>query len=201
MNKKTIFIGLFIFVFVGLVCFVIQKQFQSLIPEDNGQSAVVKNTEKPLPPKTNISINDLVIMDKPLKCTVLLEENTSSTKQALTIFVDNSRVRIVNKTSPADKSIPLNSLIMNGFRYTWPIGGVAEKGEKLDIAAVTKEIPNASQITQGFGMDARMNLDCSPWEVDEQEFSLPKEVAFEDITKKTEDSLVPPAGDSEAPAK
>jgi len=190
MDKKNIIIGVLVISVVVCGYFVLQNRSDSIPPEN--KPALETNANPPVKtaePENNISINELITAGKPVMCTASLTEGPIGSGQDLTIFVANSRVRSVSNIKTADKNFSPNIIITGGYQYIWPVPDSADRGEKINIAAIAKEAPAVAEFMKGFGMDEKIDYDCSPWTIDEQKFSLPEGIVFEDVTEKTRESL------------
>jgi len=195
MDKKNIIIGILVAAVVVCGYFALQNrkgvspQRASLESEPVLETNVNQFLAETKEPKNNVSINELVAAGRPVMCAVSLAEGSIGLKQDLTIFVASGRVRSISKTTAPGKNFSPNMIIMDGYQYVWPVLDSDNQGEKINIAAIAKESPEVSAFMKGFGMDEKMDLDCAPWTIDEQKFSLPKAVVFEDVTDKARESL------------
>ncbi|MFA6376442.1 MAG: hypothetical protein WCX69_03535 [Candidatus Paceibacterota bacterium] len=205
MDKKNILIGILAALVVVCGYFALKNQNDNISSKNN--NALKADIYPPSPEttgaktNTNISINDLIAAGNPVTCTALITEESAGLNQEVTIFVADNRVRSISKITSAEKKYSENIITADGYQYIWPLQDSVNKGSKINIATITKEIPVAVQSTQGFGLDVKLKLDCSPWTANNEKFNIPAEIVFEDMSEKTKESLeIIVSGENSAPA-
>jgi hypothetical protein len=220
MDKKDVIIALLTIIIILLVVFGFIIVTQNGVDDsrknnidgklNNTIPANEKNASEDVPPikaptiAEGISINELIAKNKPVKCALGYKTNAEA-PQSDAIYIAAGRAKMdmdMGNVAEAE-NIASHTLTMDGFQYSWTDGGNLSKGTKINLEAIAKDAPEAFQATRKFGLDVKFDITCFPWTVDEQVFTLPASVTFEDMTEQTIKMLqspsTPPASPTTAP--
>jgi hypothetical protein len=197
MNKKDIFfIGFVLALFGGGFYFLLNRidgKCAGGTETKNGRIATPANndgtqmTNKPaVPAGSSVTLNDLIAKNTPLACKTASDmAGAPLPNPRHNIFIANGRIKM--ETIVGDTNdISSNMLILNGYQHIWTTAGdAAGKGFKNNLAALAENAPELSKKAQGFGLNSKMLLVCTPWSPDEKIFALPDDIVFVDTTEQT----------------
>jgi hypothetical protein len=136
-------------------------------------------------PNKNAAINELMAEGNPLKC-ISLAYDLQSVKK--TIYVQAGLARIDSEIKIDGKVILTHEINKDGYQYSWPLAGDPNKGIKANIATIASEAPAAYDANQGFGLDRKMDLNCSSWLPDASFFIVPGNITFDDTTEQAKNN-------------
>jgi len=140
--------------------------------------------EKTPVPANRISINDLLAMKAPVTCTAQVE--IGNQKATVKAYVADGNARTDSKDIIGGEEKTTYAIFSkDGYRYTWPSLKDPDKGHKINIATITEKRPESLGDSQNFGLEAKWDFDCDPYDSDGSEFLAPAEISFEDLTEET----------------
>ena len=122
------------------------------------------------------SLSKLIASGQSVVCTYQTSDANGSQKG--TIYVTQNQMRgDIDVTSP-DGTFPMHMIREGEWMYTWggPMGEA--QGMKMKVPPPGAAGPGR---TQGPDMNETINMDCNPWPVDANKFSMPSNVEFMDL--------------------
>ena len=178
MNKKFLLIGAAAIIAVGGVIYFsvlkgkmpVGKQNQD---QNNNQSTGIEN------PSGQYSIDELLTMNKPLKCT--WKESATGDKDVTNLIYINGKNFYQDVTmSDVGHSFTISD---GDYLYIWnDFNDAASKMKYSDIK--TSPVPGQEKTQGTTGQEQKRDFICEKWTVDASVFVPPKDKNFKDITEE-----------------
>jgi hypothetical protein len=173
MKKKFLLIGATaVIVAAGLIYYSVSKGKQNQGKENN-QAVGVEN------PSGEYSINELLTINKPLKCT--WKESTTGDKDVTNIIYISGK-KFYQDVTMSD--IGHSFTISDGdYLYIWnDFNEMASKMKNSEIK--TSAVPGQEKTKETTGQEQKRNFVCEKWTVDASIFIPPTNKNFKDITEE-----------------
>lgn len=130
------------------------------------------------------SLKELVLSGDDVTCTFSRVDENGEIEGVVFIDAKGERVRgDFNIKQSGDIEFETHIINDSEFGYTWgktPFGEIATKFK------INESDKTASDKSQPFNQDEKMDYQCSKWKVDESKFDLPDGVQFQDISVQVE---------------
>ena len=180
MQKKMVFAA----VAIALVAAGCGKK----APAPSNTMAPVSNQQSDNQPAVKESgqmttLNDLLAMGKPQKCTVTYTVN--DTQNQGTVYIDGKNVRM-------DTTYELNgakkdfSVISDGKNtYLWTSGSATGYKVPIQKNSTTTQASGESKLRQDLDPNHPYQYNCSGWTADSSEFTPPSSISFREMTTET----------------
>jgi hypothetical protein len=129
------------------------------------------------------SIWDILRTGTTQKCAFLTDKGESTVSQG-DIYVSGNRMRVNFVTDLENQTGIENHMVKDGdYVYTW--AETAKSGAKFKIDPNSETSWNASSPPEGLSnLSKNLKYSCETWEEDDDEFKLPENVNFIDISVK-----------------
>ncbi len=162
---------LLLIIAVGGVLFLKYSKAPAQTQSANTQSA------KPATNSTSDSILSLISGGKNVSCAITYPDN----KGAGSIFVSDKKFAgdFTTKDS-AGKDIAGHMISDGTFMYIWSAS--MSTGIKVNLANA-KNMAQNSAISQGFNVNQKVDMKCSPWITDDSKFAVPATIKFQDMSQ------------------
>jgi hypothetical protein len=196
MNKNIIIIAAIILVIAGGgVYFLSTKNKNSASPSESIPNNVVSNANSQSKERNTSeqtakqSIKNLLTSGVAQKCTYKDDSDDVNVEGAA--YIANGKMRGDFSTSIEGKTTNGHMIYDGKTSYIWTDG--MNTGFKMDID-INKEQPTEKDTTQGLDINKDINYTCSPWVIDQSQFTPPTTVNFSTFAIP---STVPSADSSE----
>jgi len=175
MNKKILWIIVAVLVVAALFLFIRRDRFFS---ESMPETKLADDSEMAAP----ASLRDLVMRNRPMKCSVNEEANQG------TFYIADKNMR-GDFTSVSDgKSVSGHMIVKDNVSYTWMDG--EKTGFKLAANEdLEVEASEGAQQKEQIDLDSKTNYDCDTWSKDNSYFDLPSGVEFTDLSAMMKTSV------------
>lgn len=127
----------------------------------------------------NATILSLLSGGKTVNCTITIPDN----KGTGTIVVSDKKFagEFTTKDS-AGKEIVANMVSDGTYMYIWS-SAMPTAGFKMSLEAAKSAATNAQNNNQSVNVNQNVDMQCSPWIVDNSKFTIPSTVKFTDMSK------------------
>ena len=141
-------------------------------------------SETPAKESFSGTLEELLAKGKSVKCVSTAEAEGGKTEGEFYIDGATGRTKSVTKITQAGQTQVMNSIMTKEAVYTWTEG---QKQGFLFPVTKTEPTPSASEPTTAEPTapaaakpDAKYNMDCEAWRVDDSFFTVPTDVTFVD---------------------
>ncbi len=141
----------------------------NITTQENQPQPTIENSEQ-------VSLKELLASGKPQKCTFV--DTVENTTTSGTVYVASSKMRGDFDTQTEGQTTKSHMILDGNTMSIWTDGQT--QGFKMSLGALPT--PNASLKSQGnVDVDKKLKVNCENWSVDTSEFTLPKDVKFQDF--------------------
>lgn len=133
------------------------------------------------------SIRDLLGMGQSQKCTysyTSTDENNQTITSEGTIYLAGEKLsQSIKITSTGDEAQNLNMRVISDeeYMYSWDESGKTP-GMKMKMEKGIQEEAETSE-NQSVDLDKKIDMKCSPWIVDQKQFTVPTNIQFTDLSE------------------
>ena len=177
MQKKMVFAA----VAIALVAAGCGKK----APAPSNTTASVSNQQSNSQPTNQVNgqqttLNNLLAMGKPQKCTVTYTVN--NTQNQGTVYIDGSNVRM--DTTYELNGAQKNFSVISDGKYTYLWTNDSTTGLKVPVQknSTSTQASGESKLRQDLDPNHPYQYDCSGWTVDTSEFMPPSTISFKEMT-------------------